>query len=175
MKGLNNMVELSYCGGIPEISKTANYKVAAGPEWFEIKIGFGKVLKIPYESIADVAIKTGEQLANSATPLDFLFAGRMAFAIKKKEVTNYLVIDYDCGGGIKTSAIFKGVNVPVVHSVMLKQRVEFAKNNPQPEPAPVTDPPADVAADIQKFFDLKEKGIISEEEYNAKKVQLLGL
>lgn len=33
----------------------------------------------------------------------------------------------------------------------------------------------DVAAEIAKFFDLKEKGVISQEEFDMKKKQLLGL
>lgn len=169
------MVKITYCGGIPEITKPGDYQAAAAPEWFEVKYGFGKVLKIPYQAITDVSMKTSEQMVNTATGLDFLLAGKMALALNKKEVTNYLVVDYDCGGGVKTSAIFKGVNVPVLHSVMLKQRVEFFKNNPQHAPAPAAGPSVDVAAEIQKYHELKEKGVITEVEFNAKKAQLLGL
>lgn len=172
------MVTLTYCGGIPELTKVGDYKVAAGPVFFQIKNGLMKFLEIPYDKIFDVSMKTEEQLVNSAAPLDFLFAGKMAFALKKKEVTNYLVIDYECGGGIKTSAFFKGENVPLVHSVMLQKRVEYANSRPALAPsesAPAAGPSDDVAADIQKFYDLKEKGIITEEEFAAKKSQLLGV
>ncbi|MPM77220.1 hypothetical protein SDC9_124220 [bioreactor metagenome] len=41
--------------------------------------------------------------------------------------------------------------------------------------APSPSPTADTATEIQKFFDLKEKGIISEDEFAAKKTQLLGI
>ncbi|GHV19077.1 hypothetical protein FACS18949_06630 [Clostridia bacterium] len=99
----------------------------------------------------------------------------MALAIKKKDVTNYLVIDYDCGSGVKTSAIFKGIYVPVVHSTMLKQRVAFFQNNPQYAPKGSATTDVDIAAEIEKFYSLKEKGVISEDEFSAKKAQLLGL
>lgn len=165
------MVVLSYCGGIPELTKIGDYKVGVDSDSFQIKTGMMKYIEIFYQSISDVSIKTEEQLINSATPSDFLLAGRMAFALKKKEVTNYLVIDYDCGGGVKTSAVFKGENVPLVQSAMLKKRVEFAKSHP----ASVSAPSADVSTDIQKFFDLKERGIITEEEFAAKKAQLLNI
>ena len=40
---------------------------------------------------------------------------------------------------------------------------------------PPVAPAVDVAAELQKFHDLKEKGILTEDEFNAKKAQLLGL
>lgn len=163
------MVKLTYCGGIPEMTKPGDFQAAATPEWFEVKYGFGKIVKIMYQNISDVTMKTAEQIVNNATPLDYLLAGKMALAIKKKEITNYLVIDYDCGNGVKTSAIFTGVNVPVVHSVMLKQRIEYAKNNPQPASI------VDVSAELQKFYELMKSGVITEDEFNAKKAQLLGV
>jgi len=43
-----------------------------------------------------------------------------------------------------------------------------------PAEAPAAAPAeVDVAAELQKFADLKEKGLITEEEYNTKKAELL--
>jgi hypothetical protein len=40
---------------------------------------------------------------------------------------------------------------------------------------PIAQQPKDSAAELEKWHQLKEKGIITEEEYNSKKKQLLGL
>lgn len=42
-------------------------------------------------------------------------------------------------------------------------------------PVVAAGPSVDVAAEIQKFYNLKERGIISEDEFNIKKSQLLGI
>ncbi|GHV19075.1 hypothetical protein FACS189425_09190 [Clostridia bacterium] len=41
------MVKLTYCGGIPEIAKTGDFQVGAGPDYFEVKYGFSKLIQIP--------------------------------------------------------------------------------------------------------------------------------
>lgn len=44
--------------------------------------------------------------------------------------------------------------------------------------APAVAPPSDADAqivEIQKFFELKNQGVITEDEFNAKKRQILGL
>ena len=52
-------------------------------------------------------------------------------------------------------------------------------DEPQPEPAYAPPPPApeapDYAAEIQKLAALKDQGMITEEEFEAKKRQILGL
>jgi hypothetical protein len=51
-----------------------------------------------------------------------------------------------------------------------EQQAQYA----QPAPAPATDM-GDVTAELEKLADLKEKGILTEEEFAAKKQQILGL
>ncbi len=50
---------------------------------------------------------------------------------------------------------------------------------PPPPPAAAAPPPAaaepEYAAEIEKLADLKSKGIITEEEFEAKKKQILGI
>jgi len=54
----------------------------------------------------------------------------------------------------------------------IKDYIESKINNAQPNPASNAESSAD---ELSKYFDLKEKGVITEEEFQAKKKQLLGL
>ena len=62
------------------------------------------------------------------------------------------------------------------------QQPQAAPQQPQAAPPPppaVAPPPAaaepEYAAEIEKLADLKAKGIITEEEFDAKKKQILGI
>ena len=46
---------------------------------------------------------------------------------------------------------------------------------PQPAPQPVAPPGDDYAAELQKLASLREQGIITDEEFEAKKKQILGI
>jgi hypothetical protein len=47
---------------------------------------------------------------------------------------------------------------------------------PPPAPAPVAAPPApDYAAELQKLATLRDQGILTPEEFEAKKKQILGI
>jgi len=59
---------------------------------------------------------------------------------------------------------------------MMAPEPEYAEA-PPPAPAPVAAAPAepDYAAEIAKLGQLKSQGLISEEEFEAKKKQILGI
>ena len=46
---------------------------------------------------------------------------------------------------------------------------------PPPSPAPAAAPEPEYIAELERLAQLREKGIVSEEEFEAKKKQLLGL
>ena len=166
---------LTYCGGVPDIKKSGDYVVVAMPNYFEISVGLMKKVKIPYEAITSVSMKTDEQISKDVTLTRLLLLGVFAFGAKKKskEVTNCLVIDYDCGG-LPTSAIFSGKEVPKAYNDIFKSRQGFIKRNPQlASAAPAAD--SDIYTEIEKLHGLKEKGIITEDEFAAKKQSLLGI
>lgn len=64
--------------------------------------------------------------------------------------------------------------------IVMYKSSNIPQPDPQPDPRPGSRPgsPTDstgVASEIEKFASLKDRGIISEEEFNQKKKQLLGL
>ena len=69
-------------------------------------------------------MKTDEQISKDVTLTRLLTLGIFALGAKKKSivVTNYLVIEYDCGG-IQTVAAFTGNTAPELNSEILKKRM----------------------------------------------------
>jgi len=173
--------KLIYCGGIPEIKKPGAVTAKVAAESVMVSAGMFKKATIPYSSMTGVSMKTDEQISKDVTLTRLLALGVFAFGAKKttKTVTNHLVIEYDCGG-LQTAAIFKGDAVPVVNGDILKRRTKYIKKNPLPVPAESPAPAAsgatvDAAGEIAKFKELLDSGAITQDEYDAKKKQLLGL
>ncbi len=55
------------------------------------------------------------------------------------------------------------------------QHVMMGKIAPSPQPVSTSAVSADPVSEIERYHSLKEKGIITEEEFSAKKKQILGL
>lgn len=169
---------LTYCGGIPGADKTGDYVVSLRKEGIRVDFGmFKSKYTIPYENITNVSIKTDEQISKDVTIGRLLLLGVFAFGAKKKtkNTTNYLVIDYS-ENGVSTSAIFTGKDVPSFHASLLKmQQALYKKNGGKNETVSIQNSINDPYSEIEKLHDLMEKGIISKEEFDEKKKQLLGL
>ncbi len=76
--------------------------------------------------------------------------------------------------GVARTAVIAGTATHVSNNVSRRQAQRWAAENPQPmeaAPAPATDP----YAELEKLGQLKEQGILTQEEFDAKKKQLLGL
>lgn len=169
---------LDYCGGIVGIKKPGPIAIGALPDFINISSGlFSKDIHISYDLITNIIMQTNEQISKNVTLTRLLLVGVLAFGAKKKTkgVTNCLVISYLCDG-LETSAIFSGSNIPKVYTDLLTARQNFFKRNPAINSAPApTAPESNPAAEIERFHGLLEKGIITPEEFAAKKAQLLGV
>ncbi|GHU42188.1 hypothetical protein FACS1894111_05680 [Clostridia bacterium] len=154
------MPTVEYRGGIPELHKTGSTVVDAFPDCLVVfSTGFSfKQYKIPYKQMLDIS---------------FVPEG----ARKKNYVLN---VEYELENGFKSCVILSGKDVSKLYGSLQKYRQKYYQRNLQKvseesSDSQVTDSVVDVAAEIQKFHDLKEKGIISEEEFTAKKEKLLEL
>lgn len=88
-------------------------------------------------------------------------------------------------GMAATTAVVAGTATVVSGSVarrqqqkaMAQQQQMAAQQAPAPAPAPAAAAPgeADYMAELEKLAELKEKGVITEDEFEAKKKQLLGI
>ena len=83
-------------------------------------------------------------------------------------------------GTMARTTVIAGTATAVSGSVARKQQAKAqATAQPQPAAAPTAQPQANEAdqaiLEIQKYSSLKDQGVITEEEFNAKKRQILGL
>ena len=131
---------------------------------------------IPYESITEVAVDTAERM----TLTRVLLVGVFAFGMKKKD--KFLKLNFTDETGTNASAIFgkgAGSNMQDVYGRILdKQRERLLKIQGTPTPRVVeegtaTGPSTDIASDIENIARLRDQGLLSEEEFQAKKKELL--
>ena len=168
-------MSFNYCGGIPEMTNPDSVEIVPGPKAVEIVRAWGKNIKIPIESIRDVSLKSEEQISKDVTLTRLFLLGIFAFGAKKKtkQVTNYLVIEYE-SGGVSCSGIFTGDKAAKVYSQIAKMRQLYLRDHP-PAADNAAPPSLDCSAEIEKYYHLMEQGILTQEEFQAKKNQLLGL
>jgi hypothetical protein len=169
---------MTYCGGIPGVSKTGDMIVAAYLDRIDVHLGLLKgKYTIPFDSIKSISMKTDEQISKDVTLSRLLLIGIFAFGAKKKtkEVKNCIVIEYE-SSGVSAGVIFTGKCVPKFYSGVLKIQQDYYSRNPdkiKKDTSSTT--PFDPYSEIEKVHGLFEKGIISQEEFDQKKVQLLCL
>jgi len=78
--------------------------------------------------------------------------------------------------GVARTAVIAGTATHVSNNVSRRQAARYASEDAQQAPAPVAAPSQDdVYAELEKLGQLKADGIITQEEFDAKKRQLLGL
>jgi len=79
--------------------------------------------------------------------------------------------------GMARTAVVAGTATAVSNNVSRRQAQRWASEEPQqyaaPQPAPVSS--EDNIAQLQQLAALKDQGILTQEEFDAKKKQLLGL
>lgn len=69
----------------------------------------------------------------------------------------------------------RDANIYAQREAAYEQQVYQQQPPPQPAPAPAAAPQVDVIDQLQRLGDLKAQGILTEEEFQAKKAQILGL
>lgn len=150
--------KVEYRGGIPELRKTGLTVVETFAEYLHVSgagISF-KSHKIPYDSMIDVSL--------------------VPEGAKKK---NYVLnIEYS-SNGFTSCAILTGKETSALYGSIQQRRQNITPANPKQEVAPNEDSaysaPTDTVAEIERYYKLKEQGIITEEEFSAKKAQLLSI
>ncbi len=173
------MAKLNYLGGIPQLKKTGEVDIFAYNKELQVysKAGLlGTTVKIPYENIINVQIQTEEQVSKDVTLTRLLLIGVLAFGAKKTtKTTNYcLVIEY-AKDGIQTKGIFSGEKCNKMYSEIVTQRQKSLNKLPPQIDSASENNASDPAAEIAKYKQLLDNGAITQEEYEAKKKQLLGL
>ncbi|MBB6218168.1 hypothetical protein HNQ80_004308 [Anaerosolibacter carboniphilus] len=165
---------VKYLGGHPNLSKNnidGIFTINKNGIFFDQTLT-NNFFHIESNQIISGEFKTEEQISKDVTFTRLLALGVFAFAFKKKtkEVTNYLVVKfYD--EGIENTVVFEVKNAGSLASSIMKIKQEYARENPQI--AATIDQTVDIADQIKKLSDLKDTGILTEEEFQQKKEVLL--
>lgn len=84
--------------------------------------------------------------------------------------------------GVARTAVIAGTATHVSNNVSRRQAMRWdeqaqqqAAEQPQAAPAPAATPQDQTVAELQQLAALKDQGILTQEEFDAKKKQLLGI
>lgn len=147
--------QVEYRGGIPELRKTGLTVVETFAEYLHVSgAGFSfKSHKIPYDSMIDISL--------------------VPEGAKKK---NYVLnIEYSLNG-FTSCVVLTGKETSALYGSIQQRRQNVTPSHPAHNAtSPVDSTSNDNVSEIERFFKLKEQGIITEEEFSAKKAQLLGI
>ena len=135
---------------------------------------------IPVENIKRIQVKTDEELSKQMIAHKIPIIGNLTFP---REIHLFLIINYVENGLEAEKTIESKMAVLGVTSI-LKARQQYIKNHPNCfleeldytlEPISFNEgsKPMDIPDQINKLFELVEKGALSSEEFNQKKKELL--
>ncbi len=77
--------------------------------------------------------------------------------------------------GVARTAVIAGTATHVSNNVSRRQARRWGEEDAQQQPAPAAPSQDDAIAQLEKLGQLKDQGILTQEEFDAKKKQLLGL
>jgi len=156
-------IKAKYIGGYGAFPEPKDVKLQTYPDLLEVpELG----LTIPYSQLQNVQTMTEEKLKASR----IFLVGILAFAWKKR--TPYLVLTFTDEAGIEQNPVFDVATSAIVflYQQMVNARtLEAAAPQPVPQLASREDP-------MEKLANLKnmvDAGLITEEEYNTKKGEVL--
>lgn len=162
---------VKYLGGHPDIPGEADgiMNINSAGLFFEVALTLSN-LHIPVQNIVRAEFKTEEQISKDVTLTRLLAFGIFAFGMKKKKVekTSYLVVTYK-ENSLENTIVFSAGNAGLLASSIMKVRQEYAAANPVAEVAAT----ADIPDQIRKLGELRDQGLITEEEFQQKKIALL--
>jgi hypothetical protein len=125
------------------------------------------------QDIIKVESKTNEQISKDVTLTRLIALGIFAFGLKKKRIDKhtYLVITYsDCG--IENTILFETDHAQTISGAIIKAKQQQEINNPKVS-VNIQENTFDIPEQIKKLADLKEQGILTEDEFQKKKDELL--
>ena len=170
-----------YLGGHSDVlTKTVGaISVKKNGLYFEASLPF-RCFIIPTKDIIRAEFKNDTQISKDVTMVRLLALGIFAFGAKKKtkEEHNYLVVKYN-SDGIENAVMFEanagifGQGANVLVGAIMKARQEYIKENPIVEEVAVESNLNDIPSLIKRLSDLKDQGILTDDEFNLKKAELL--
>lgn len=168
--------KLEYKGGHPALPKEKDCTLEVTNDNLKISYGLTNEAIIEFSNISGVRFETMEQISSRVTVTRLALLGVFAFALKKKKKDSekYLTIDF-CENGLENTVVIAGKNAQLAHSKIYERYSCFLQRNPQTENKEQITTSFDPYEEVKKAKELLDMGIISQEEFNKKKEELLKL
>lgn len=166
---------VKYAGGHRELSKACDGNLVITESGLFFRPGLTQILHIPIENIVNVEHVDDTQISKDVTLTRLLLVGIFAFGLKKKrkEEHHFIVISH-IDLGMDCKLIFEHKKAPqCIAAIMQAKQLGDLNLN---KPAAITSDDneiVDIPEQIRKLSALKEDGILSEEEFQNKKLELL--
>ena len=128
--------------------------------------------EIHYKDIFDVELVSKEHITQSPTLGKFLIFGVASLAMQEQKVqkNNFIIISFS-DSGINTKVIFKTLEASQIYSLINKCRIEYNKEHGVSDYK--TNNSTDALEQIKKLSELRDEGILTEDEFQEKKRELL--
>jgi hypothetical protein len=155
-----------YGGGYPGMPKAIDGKVIINKLGFYFSANMNEFFNIPIGDIAKAEYKTEDQLRTDAALARFELFGIFSAGMGSKR--SFLLLTYN-ESGMENKIIFEGQEAPGMVSAIMEARQGYMKEHQ----AQNTSGSIDIPEQIKKLSELKEQGILSQEEFDTKKKELL--
>ncbi len=168
-------IQVEYMGGYGDKRKAKGTLT-----FFEKQTEFSAPLSTKFtilnSQIKDVVIEGKDEVNRRVTVTRLLAVGIFAFALKKKnkDQESYITLELTDGQEV---ILFVDNKAPMALRAKLAKVISAVKQANVSSQSQATQPAnqSSVADELTKLATLKEQGILTEEEFTAKKKQLLGL
>lgn len=162
---------VEYMGGYNDKKKAAGSLTFYEKQTeFKVALNSRASFNIPNSEITNVAIEGKDEVNRRITVTRLLAVGIFAFALKKKSKDKDAFITVELADGQEAVFHIKDKS-PMELKAKLSTAVAQVKQG-TPKPTGVTGP-VSVADELAKLAKLKEDGIITQEEFDKKKADLL--
>lgn len=154
-----------YIGGYAAYPEPKDVRMLTYPDHLEVReLG----LSVSYNELQKVQTMTEERLKASR----IFLVGIFAFAWKKR--TPYLVITFTDEAGIEQNPVFDVAAISAIQPFLYQQMVKARPSEPL-TPQPVLRPASkeDPMEKLAKLKNMVNAGLITEEDYNTKKAEIL--
>lgn len=165
-------IKLEYKGGHPDLKKEKDCTMKITNDDLTISYGISQG-KIDFSSITGIHYETAEQISRRITATRLLTLGVFAFAFKKKKKDSqkYLTIEFTVND-MECAALFSGKKSQDAYSKLFERYSNFKNRQSNEE---TTENSNDPYEELKKLKELLDMGIISEEEFESKKKELLNI
>lgn len=171
------IVDLDYISGHPELIDNKKVRVGITKDDLQIIQTTTAVVSIKLRSIVSVRIEKKEEIERriTATRLFVLGAFALAFRKKKVHVDEWLTIDVKDANGLDYTLIFDSEDLHRASSSIFKA-IQESKGTESPKATSIlANNVKSIPEQIKEYKELLDLGIITMEEFEKKKKELLNM